>query len=121
MSGLFERIGKVVQAEWTSRVGGKDDGEAPPPRADAVPARTTAASRRPDVDSAWRMLELEPGASLDEVREAYHRLGRRYHPRTLDPAHAAAARTVVDALTEAYEVLEEHLLPLPDEQGPPSA
>ena len=62
------------------------------------------------------MLEIEQGSTLDEVRAAYRTLARRYHPRTLSkvPDQAYAAQTVLDALTEALEVLEAHLLPLPD-------
>ena len=29
---------------------------------------------------AYRILGLDPGASVEEVREAYHRLIRRVHP-----------------------------------------
>lgn len=134
---LFDRLGNVVKAEWNARFGeGDDEGSEraaddesvreaeeatrarPRPsgqRAAATPARAPRAAVT-DVVSAFRMLELEPGATLDEVRGSYRTLAKRYHPRTLSkvPDQAYAAQTVLDALTEALEVLEAHLLPLPD-------
>jgi hypothetical protein len=78
-----------------------------------VPAAT-------DVQGALRVLELSGTPSLAEVRARYALLVRRYHPRTLDDSadDAHAARVVVDALTEALELLEEHLLPLPTDDAP---
>jgi hypothetical protein len=49
---------------------------------------------------AYRVLGLAPGASLDEVRAAYHRLMRRVHP-DLGGSGALAAM-----LNEAKEVLD---------------
>lgn len=135
---LFDRLGNVVKAEWNARFGDaaeereeraydeeslKEAEEAlrgmRPPSTSARAA--TAAAKAPraavtDVVSAYRMLELEKGATLDEVRASYRTLARRYHPRTLSkvPDQAYAAQTVLDALTEALEVLEAHLLPLSD-------
>ncbi len=133
---LFDRLGNVVKAEWSHRFGDGDDDEErgaseqalreadaalrgtdsrPSQRAELARAK---ASRRAvtDVASAWRVLEIEQGCTLDEVRAAYRTLARRYHPRSLSkvPDQAYAAQTVLDALTEALEVLEAHLLPLPD-------
>jgi len=86
--------------------------------------KTRAAARPPsrrahqvdDVKSAWNVLELQPGATLDVVRESYFAHARRYHPRTLskNADQAYAAQTVLDALTDALELLEAHLLPLSD-------
>jgi hypothetical protein len=115
---VFERWGRVVRAEWdaVSRRAAPTpaSSSSTPPRARA---RVPAAS---DVQGALRVLELSGAPSLREVREQYMRLARRYHPRTLDgdahdPHDAHTARVVVDALTEALELLEEHLLPLPAE------
>lgn len=118
--GLFDRISNVVKAEWHARFGEHEepavDKERGEPR--GAPIHPTARARRravTDVDSAYRVLELLPGATLDEVREAYRALARRYHPRTYSrvPDQAHAAQTLLEALTDALEVLEEHLLPLP--------
>src|SRR5690606_33495212 len=127
---LFDRLGHVVKAEWSSRFGeGDDEDQEQKPDAASVREANEAARgsrQRPsgqkaapvrasatraavtDVMSAWRMLELEAGATLDEVRAAYRTLAQRYHPRTLSkvPDQAYAAQTVLDALTEALEVLE---------------
>lgn len=135
---LFDRLGNVVKAEWNARFGEGDEpvderkpdeeslreaeeaaraGRARPTGAKAERARpTTPRAAVTDVVSAFRMLELAQGATLDEVRASYRTLAKRYHPRTLSkvPDQAYAAQTVLDALTEALEVLEAHLLPLAD-------
>lgn len=109
---VFERLGRAARAEWdalTQRAPATPSAStSTPPRARA---RVPAAS---DVQGALRVLELSGTPSLREVREQYARLSHRYHPRTLDDDadDAHAARVVVDALTEALELLEEHLLPL---------
>lgn len=67
--------------------------------------------REPEVDPAIRRyyanLELPVGASLPEVKAAYKRLVRTYHPdrHGQDPA---AARITIELRT-AYEALETHL------------
>jgi hypothetical protein len=132
---LIDRLGNVVRSEWSSRFGEDpdyvdddeqrldDDDDAPAPKRRAP--RKTSSARRPvarrapqvsDLESAWRVLEVNPGATLDEVRDAYFTFSRRYHPRTLskNADQAYAAQTVLEALTDALELLEAHLLPLPD-------
>jgi DnaJ-domain-containing protein 1 len=101
MAGLLQRLSRLAR---------------PAPRAASAttpPAATSgpAPQPRPSTDAAWRMLELEPGASLDDVRAAYRRLAQHYHPRTREVTSAPAARVVIARLTDALEVLEEHLLP----------
>lgn len=56
-------------------------------------------------------LELPVGASVGEVKAAYRRLMRRYHPdRHLDdPERAAAAHRLAHELRVAYEGLLVHL------------
>lgn len=129
---VLDRFGKVVKAEWSHRFGREREGHERPgasgergERGERGPA--SPPPRRPavaDVEGALRVLELvgtpqgPPG--LDEVRARYRELARRYHPKTAsdnaDEAHAA--RVVVDALTDALELLEEHLLPLPASGAP---
>lgn len=129
---LIDRLGGVVKAEWNARFG-EDDDEFHDDADDAEAKDTKGApkagrSRRArastpaqrvsvsDLESAWRLLEIDKGATLDEVRSAYRRLARHYHPRTLSKVadQAYAAQTLLDALTDAVELLEAHLLPLPD-------
>jgi DnaJ-domain-containing protein 1 len=72
---------------WLDR-NGKARAEAPPPGG----AMTEA--------EAYRVLGLTPGASLEEVRAAYHRLMKRVHP-DLGGSGALAAM-----LNQAKEVLD---------------
>lgn len=124
---VLDRVGKMVRSEWNARrphfgqakderEARRDDRQTSPPS--AAPLRKPAVV---DVDGALRVLELPALATLDEVRAQYALLARRYHPKTLstssDEAHAA--RVVLEALTDALELLEQHLLPLPPEAGPP--
>ncbi len=59
----------------------------------------------------YARLELEPGASADEVRQAFRALMRRYHPDrfTDDPERERKATELSQQLTVAYRGLLEHL------------
>ncbi|MDP2341658.1 MAG: hypothetical protein Q8O67_11930 [Deltaproteobacteria bacterium] len=128
---VMDRLGQVVKSEWNARFKRDDDkptkeeiaaaaaalrNQTTPPGPARAPARSPA--RGPtvsDVDGAMRVLELSGTPTLDAVRARHRELARRYHPKTLsdksDEAHAAVV--VLEALTDALELLEEHLLPLP--------
>lgn len=138
---VIDRLGQVVKSEWNSRFSrDKDDAEAEamaevdealkktasttsasttsttsastPTPALAKPPRTPQVN---DVQSALRVLELQGSPTLDEVRARYRQLARRYHPKTQAQRadDRAAAHVVLETLTDALEVLEQHLLPLP--------
>ncbi len=64
---------------------------------------------RVPVETAWRLLELEPGSSLEQAREAYRRLMARYHPdaHVDDPARHADAVRLARMLTAAWLSLRE--------------
>src|SRR5687767_7689813 len=118
---VFDRVGRVVRAEW-SHLRKKKPDEKPVEKdeAEARPSPAASPVRKPsvvDVDGALRVLELSGTPSLDEVRARYHALSQRYFPKTLSPRtdEAHAARVVLEALTDALELLEEHLLPVPPE------
>ena len=85
--------------------------------ADLPLTRGHTAKRRgvSEASQAYRLLELKDDATLDVVRARYFELAERYHPRTIgDSADKAyAAQTVLETLTDALEILEAHLLPLP--------
>ncbi len=59
----------------------------------------------------YARLEIEPGASVDEVRDAFRDLMRRYHPDRFsgDADREALATRLSQELTVAYEGLLEHL------------
>ncbi|KAB0268251.1 hypothetical protein FEZ63_06010 [Microvirga brassicacearum] len=50
-------------------------------------------------EEAYQVLGLQPGASLDEIREAYRRLMKKLHPDQGGTAHLAAR------VNQAREVL----------------
>jgi DnaJ-class molecular chaperone len=56
-------------------------------------------------------LELEEGATLDQVKSAYRELMRKYHPdkHLGDPDRHKAATELAQSLTQAYQTLVEHL------------
>lgn len=120
--GLFDRLGDVVKAEWGARfpqenknASGATKRPQSAPNEPGPPRRRRAVA---DPDAAYRILEVPRGASLEEVREAYLQMSRRYHPRSHSrvPDQAHAAQTLLYALTDALEVLEEHLVPLPEDK-----
>ncbi|MBK8713629.1 MAG: J domain-containing protein [Deltaproteobacteria bacterium] len=59
----------------------------------------------------YRTLELEPGADLKEVRRAYRRLMKQYHPDRFanDPEKLKVATEVTRKLNEAYNGLVQLL------------
>ena len=75
------------------------------------PTRPTGNSEQDQLNQYYANLELEPGASLKEVKSAYRRLMRRYHPdrHAKDPAKVRLANELSQQLRVAYEALREHL------------
>lgn len=61
----------------------------------------------------YARLELEPGATADDVRTAFRDLMRRYHPDRFaqDPRGEELATQLSQELTVAYEGLTEYLTP----------
>jgi DnaJ-domain-containing protein 1 len=64
-----------------------------------------------EIRKYYANLELPIGASLPEVKAAYRRLMRRYHPdrHQKDPDRIKAANELAQRLREAYEGLTAHL------------
>lgn len=56
-------------------------------------------------------LELQPGATLEDVKKAYRELMRKYHPDKFlgDPEKHRAATELAQSLTEAYQKLSARL------------
>lgn len=57
------------------------------------------------VKDYYKVLEVTPVASLQEIKKAYRRLAVKYHPDKNDGDHLAAARFV--EVQEAYDVLSD--------------
>jgi len=59
--------------------------------------------------AAYRDLELRPGASVEDAKQAYRRLMKRYHPDLFaEPTEKAAATRLVQGLRAAYDRIEAH-------------
>lgn len=84
-----------------------------PPFDDGLNSRAAAGEAAvPDHVARWYgNLELAVGASAEEVKAAYRRLVRRYHPdrHAKDPGRAALATKLSQELREAYEGLMTYL------------
>ncbi len=122
---VIDRLGKVVRAELSALRGATSPPQpastTPPQKAKA--SKTTPAARprseatRPpmvtDVEQAKRVLELQGEPTLEEVRARAAALSRHFYPKTKSTRadEAETARAVIAGLTEALEILEEHLLP----------
>ena len=77
--------------------------------------------RQPDVDSikamfiknadnAYKILEVQPTATVDEVKSAYRKMVKKYHPdklRSSDPAMVKGAEEKFRAVRKAYEIIME--------------
>lgn len=77
-------------------------------RADAKAEKNSVPER---IRRYYANLELEPGASADEVKAAYRRLMRQYHPdkHAQDPKRARLANELSQRLRAAYDGLMEYL------------
>lgn len=89
-------------------------GSRTPPSAQEQRRQSQAPPRRPQnpqLATFYARLELPYGAGWDEVKSAYRRLMRRYHPdlHAGSPEKQRAANEVARALTEAYNELDRHL------------
>jgi DnaJ domain/Pentapeptide repeats (8 copies) len=69
---------------------------------------------KPSMADHFALLDLEPTATADEIRKAYRKLAKVYHP-DLNPGDAAAAQRFKE-IDEAYRIL---LAPPPASMPPP--
>ena len=53
------------------------------------------------------ILEIQPGASAEEVKAAYHRLAKLWHPDRFDGAQKAKAEERFRMISEAFETLRD--------------
>ena len=80
-------------------IGKGADMEEDEPRSSAPPPKKKP---RKDVPDHYGALELAPGASEDEIRTAFRRLARKYHPDVSNSDDAQARFIVVQT---AYHIL----------------
>ncbi len=61
-------------------------------------------------DSAYKILEIDKTASVDEIKKAYRKMVKKYHPDKLvnmDEAYQKGAREKFNQVQEAYEKLQK--------------
>jgi DnaJ like chaperone protein len=59
-------------------------------------------------DNAYKILEVDSNASVDEIKKAYRRMAKKYHPDKLrgqDPAMIKGAEEKFREVQKAYEIL----------------
>jgi len=78
-------------------------------RSGGAPRREDDTPQAKQVLQWYANLELEPGASLEEIEEAYKRLMKKYHPdkHQGDPEKYRAATELAQSLTRAFQALSE--------------
>lgn len=71
--------------------------------------------RHLDVKSAYYILGLEPGASVDKIKQAYRQLVKIWHPDCFsDPEKKQQAEKKIKTINEAYDLLKSYQPPLPN-------
>ncbi|MFT4705350.1 MAG: DnaJ-domain-containing protein 1 [Bradymonadia bacterium] len=98
--GGVEALGERVKDRVTRRIDRLNDGKT------VLNPEYSA-----EVSLWYARLEVEPGASLDEVRTAFRSLMRRYHPDRYVASEEGdrKATELSQLLTVAYEGLTRHL------------
>ena len=96
---LFARIFRVVRAHTAAN----EHWQPPPP--------APAPAEDPVLAGYYANLELPYGANLEEVKAAWKRLMKQYHPdrHAQDPAKREVANALCAQLTHAYKELEKFL------------
>ncbi|MBK6689700.1 MAG: J domain-containing protein [Deltaproteobacteria bacterium] len=116
---LGRRLFDVARAELrhqARRLGSDAEAQAPAPDPDHSPSPrqpepVVEPGLPPEIQRYYANLELPVGAPLEEVKGAYKRLMRRYHPdlHQQDPERAQAATRLAQALRSAYDGLVAYL------------
>ena len=105
---LFARIFRVVRAH-TATSEPSDTYEHW--RSPTTPPVPPAPAEDPVLAGYYANLELPYGATLEEVKAAWKRLMKQYHPdrHAQDPAKREVANALCAQLTHAYKELEKSL------------
>ena len=69
---------------------------------------STQMSREINYDQCYQTLQLQPGASLAEIKQRYRELARRYHPDKVPPAQREHATLQFQRINAAKEMLESY-------------
>ncbi|HMQ10625.1 MAG TPA: J domain-containing protein [Oligoflexia bacterium] len=59
------------------------------------------------IQAAYKVLNLQPNASLEEVKSQYRTLSKKYHPDT--NANSSANDPKMQSINAAYATLKKHL------------
>ena len=101
-------LAKTLFLVGRSRYRDRDEASATERRSAFHGHRPPATPVQEPVSSAWRVLGVAPGADTTEIKRAYRRLARTYHPdlhpEATDPERRALAERFT-ALTNAYRAL----------------
>ena len=63
-------------------------------------------------DNAYKILEIDKSASVDEIKAAYRKMAKKYHPDKvahLGEEHRKGAEEKFRQVQEAYELLQKEL------------
>jgi DnaJ like chaperone protein len=63
-----------------------------------------------EVDSSYKILEIDKSASTDELKKAYRRMVKKYHPdklQNLGPEHVKGAEEKFREVQKAYEHIQK--------------
>ena len=103
---VFQRLGRIVRAklsrdDWEPSANTISTDEPLPHNSPTLPAKH--GSRR----WAFEVLEVEEGTSQEEIRKAYLRLSRKYHPDNFvgNAEKLKTANTLMAQINNAYELL----------------
>jgi len=103
----FEALKNRARAESAAKPGSASSGsgQAKPERED--PLLTMARELVRD----YHNLEVKPGAKVDEVKAAYKKMIKQYHPDRFanDPEKQKTATTITSKLNQSYHRIMEHL------------
>lgn len=107
---VTRRLFNLARAELKSAFGRREVEPELPPK-EETPEVSPAPGDTPEIRRFYANLELPFGASLDEVKAAYRRMMRSYHPdhHATDPERLRVATELSHQLRAAYDGLVAHL------------
>lgn len=109
-AGLNELLDRLKEAEAGGTDGFEHIGHDHDPNAGAGAYTPPKPESEKTLRDYYANLELEYGASMDEVKVAYREMMRRYHPDkySSDPKMAELSTQISQELTRAYRAIEAY-------------